>query len=308
VFRPLREYALAVAKKWWAGTGFLLTLIAYLALVFSGFSISALWWLVVSLAVLAAAQYAVFQDLKRSIPTVAEPPPQMAMWAYHVASANSNGAWLTVLMWGDRGGAAWDSVLTQELISASLNTLGVDASSVDVQLTAHFLSVHTPKGDGTPIINVQLDGEPPTVLWHWRTQDDPVDLVWVLDRLETSFSFLMSPVTEKLVRPNPRRTLLLGLSGWPAGGISANILPDAHQPYQRRFVTGSRSVSPHQSLFGRDDARQVLSDFSRRILQDAGFVDFESNLAAEVNRRIDRLYPRSASSPDEQPEKRSTQR
>ncbi len=295
VLRMLRDYLSAVAKKWWADTGFVLTLLGYLALLRLGVDISPLWWLVASMALLAAAQFAVYRDLRDSIPPVTEPEPQLALWALHVASASANGCWLTALMWGDRGDVPWDSSFTQRMIAQILKQLGLIDSKIDIRLTSHFAAITSPKGNGSgsPDIDFEIDGEPATVMCHWRTSADAIDMDWVLQHLEDSFRFLLSPLVNELVRPNGRRLLVLGLSNWPAGGIAAPSLQSASRPYQARTVSGNRVVTPPRSIFTRSDLADANLDFGRRILQDGGFVGFEEELSGAVEGLVEQLWPAS---------------
>ena len=200
----------------------------------------------------------------------------------HSASANADGSWLTVEIWGDPTGNAWDSTLSQRVISDWLVLSDTQDAQVDIEPFANFVRIRNPKGSGTPDWQLQVGGEPPTAVWQARTNVDPIDSVWIVERLEVGLSFLLSPVVRQVIAANPRRLMLLALSNWPEGGIDAANLASAQQPYKTRWTKGNRVATRPLAIETRDDLSRAVTDFLSRTLQDGGFVNFESELQGKV--------------------------
>lgn len=285
----LREYAGAVARKWWAYIGVLLGIGGYLASLSTALVIPSWAWITLSVGSLAAAQFAAFRDVRSELIRATEKPPPMAIWAWHSTSASSDGAWLTAIIWGD--GKQWDTGVAQRLVSAVLARLGLTESDVSIELFADALRVKTPKGGFTSDVYVQVGERPPTVLWQFRTDQDPVDFVWLLDRLTTAVGFAQSDLGTHLIAAGPRRRMMFGLSNWPAGGVSKGLLGDAKRPFPADYLSSNRVVSPHYVVSTLQDVTNAVTDFCALVLRGAGWVDFEADLTRDIGERVSRLSP-----------------
>jgi hypothetical protein len=215
----------------------------------------------------------------------------------HSASANADGSWLTVEIWGDSTGAGWDSSLSQRVIDDWLAQSGVLAAQVDIEPYASFVRIRSPKGSGTPVWQLQIGGEPPTAVWQSRTDSDPIDSAWILEQLEVGLSYLLGRVVREVIAANSRRLMLLALSNWPDGGIGGAAMANAQQPSGTRWTKGSRVATAPLAIGTRDDLSRALMDFLSRAFQDGGFVNFETDIQGRVEALTERLWPSDTPGP-----------
>lgn len=106
--RSLRLYLPALVREWWALIGLASGLIGYIVSVVAKLSVPVLFWVSLFVACLLVGQFRIYHRLRVAVlpDDAAGPLPQWAGFATH---ANSDGAWLSAVIWGRLASGGWVS-------------------------------------------------------------------------------------------------------------------------------------------------------------------------------------------------------
>lgn len=275
----LRAYVSAVLRQWWTYAGIASGVIGYLLDVFTDLRIPPEYWIVGFATCFTVTQFLVYHDVRVAL-ALRDRDLEIPHWAMHVCMANSDGAWLTVLLIGDAPKMRFNTTRYREIVTAIDQHFRLSAESRKVESFADVLRVTVPNGDAVaPEFQVQMGVHAYGVMCiQFRTQADPLPLFWLLQRLDSMMSFLLSDASQRVVELGNREYTFC-LNAWPAGGIDTGSIVSAYRLSQN-FVRGSRTMDTYKLEKDDRDGWTAIRAFASTVLANAGYTDFEPSLIA----------------------------
>lgn len=274
----LRTYLLAVLRQWWTYAGLAAGIVGYGLDIFTGLKVPAPIWIVLFAGCLIVAQYLVYHDVHTKLGAVnAKPLPQWAMWAHN---ANSDGAWLSLMVVGRPPTGPFETSTLDKIIEATVTTVGLSRDDLRIETFAGFLRIKSPNIDGTPEFLLQLGiGDYGIVVMQWRTQANPVSLAWVLRHLELGLAFTQLDVIQRVIRKTGTRRYSVSLGNWPEAGVTPEPLLKPRR-ISTNWMKGGQVLRQFSVTRKQKTLWPILLAFAAAVLGDAGYVDFEARLAS----------------------------
>jgi len=145
--------------------------------------------------------------------------------------------------------------------------------------------ITVPKGGGTLQFQVELGVSRHGVICiRSRIQADPLSLTWLLQSLDRMMSFALSDAVEGVVGTTNREYTIC-VADWPAGGIALDDLIRASR-MSDNYVHGNRVVRPYKLDKHDRDGWNAIRQFMAALLAEAGYVEFETDLASLTRDRL----------------------
>lgn len=283
--RSLRLYLPALLREWWALIGLASGVIGYVVSVVAKVSVPVTIWVSLFGACLVIAQFRVYHKLRvATLPEAAVPLPQWAGFATH---ANSDGAWLSAVIWGRPAPGGWVSGEYARIRGLIEDHFGISAGEMGGRSYSSGADFKWPAADFTPLFHCQvgINGLGAVVI-QWRNSDDTVPLRWVVSNVLTALEFVVKGGIDSVIRRGKDRVCVLALGNWPAGGVTCEDVVSAERTEQ--FVQGYK-VSRQYKIKPKIDAWEVARDFARAVLGDGGYVDFDEQLNALARENFPRI-------------------
>jgi hypothetical protein len=212
---------------------------------------------------------------------------QFDMNRSHIAGANTDGCWLGVAALLPWPATAFDTAAKRLLLQAIERRFGWERASAEVQSAHDLLQVSRPRrrdAGWRPRARLAFYADGRWV-YQARTEDNPVRLQWMLDRLDRWGSLFGDDDSVKHIFPGQTGVRVqLSLSGWPSLGVT----PEGR--FSAPLLASQPSVEGHHVarlfVLGQRDRQHFLETavrpFVDAVLADAGYWDYERPLEATL--------------------------